>query len=151
MQTILYCSAECIGYAGLEQAWKYMTICCISFHPCRRIRKQFDHVIKMVRVNLVSSFEQIWQYLSTRYCIPSFKVFTIYGPGSHLGHVTRNIWTIFYSNIPWRPYMNWLQTALCFFCFFFLLLFYFRERTLKMLNLSDLGRRLVNDTDLGLS
>ena len=22
------------------QAWKYMTICCISFHPCRSIRKQ---------------------------------------------------------------------------------------------------------------
>ena len=35
-----YRSPECIGYAELEQAWKYMTICCISFHPCRSIRKQ---------------------------------------------------------------------------------------------------------------
>ena len=36
----LYCSPECIAYAELEQAWKYMTIRCISFHPCRSIRKQ---------------------------------------------------------------------------------------------------------------
>ena len=39
------------------------------------------------------------------------KVFTIYGPGSHLGYVSRNIW---------------FQTALCF----------FRKRNLKMLNLN---------------
>ena len=37
---VLYGSPECWGYAELEQAWKYMTICCISFHPCRSIRKQ---------------------------------------------------------------------------------------------------------------
>ena len=33
-----------------------------------------DHVIKMVKVNSVSSFEQIWFYLSTRCCILGFKV-----------------------------------------------------------------------------
>ena len=36
---VLYRSPECIGYAELEQAWKYMTICCISLHLCRSIRK----------------------------------------------------------------------------------------------------------------
>ena len=35
---VLYRSPECIGHA--EQAWKYMTICWINFHPCRSIRKQ---------------------------------------------------------------------------------------------------------------
>ena len=30
------------------------------------------------------------------------KVFTIYGLGSHLGHVTLNIWTNLHPNIPWR-------------------------------------------------
>ena len=37
---VLYRSPECIGYAELKQAWKYITICYISFHPCRSIRKQ---------------------------------------------------------------------------------------------------------------
>ena len=40
-----------------------------------------------------------------------FKVFTIYGHGSHLGHVTRTIWTTFRSPNPWRLQMkfgyNW--------------------------------------------
>ena len=31
----------------------------VNFHSCRSIRKQIDHVIKMVKVNPVSSFEQI--------------------------------------------------------------------------------------------
>ena len=34
------------------------------------------------------------------------KVFTIYGSGSHLGHVTQNIWTNFHPNIPWRLHMK---------------------------------------------
>ena len=35
-----------------------------------------------------------------------FKVFTTYGHGSHLGHVTRSVWTNFCSPIPWRFYMK---------------------------------------------
>ena len=72
----------------------------------------------MVRVNPVSSFEKFgstWVpdavYQVSR-SLPSwfwrrrfFKVFTIYGPGSHLGHVTWNIWTKFHLNIPWRLHM----------------------------------------------
>ena len=72
----------------------------------------------MVKVNPGSSFEQIWKYLSTRCCILSFKVpkkenfdvFSIDGPGSHLGHVTWNIWTNFHSKHPMEvPYEIWLQ------------------------------------------
>ena len=43
------------------------------------------------------------------------KVFTIYGPGSHLGNVTQNIWTNFYSKNPMVvSYEIWHQTAQCF-------------------------------------
>ena len=35
-----------------------------------------------------------------------FKVFTIYGHGGHLGHVTRSVWTTFRSPDPWRLHMN---------------------------------------------
>ena len=38
---VLYRSPECWWYVELEQTWKYKsTQCCISFHPCRSIRKQ---------------------------------------------------------------------------------------------------------------
>ena len=57
---VLYRSPECIGYAVLEQAWKCMTICCISFHSCRSIRKQILPSIKMDTINQVSLFELIW-------------------------------------------------------------------------------------------
>ena len=33
-------------------------------------------------------------------------VFTIYGRGSHLGHVTWTVWTNFRSPIPWRLHMK---------------------------------------------
>ena len=65
----------------------------------------------------------------------------MYGPRSRLGHVARYLNT-FSSRHPMEaPYEIWLQTALCF----------FRTRSLKMLNLSDLGQRSMNDLDLGLS
>ena len=35
-----------------------------------------------------------------------FKVFTIYGHGGHLGHVTRTLWINFHSPIPWRLHMK---------------------------------------------
>ena len=54
---VLYRSPECIGYA--EQACKYMTICCIRFPHAEALGNKFGHVIKMVKVNPVSSFEQI--------------------------------------------------------------------------------------------
>ena len=43
------------------------------------------------------------------------KVFIIYGPGSHLGHVTWNIWTNFHANIPWRSIWNLASNSLVFF------------------------------------
>ena len=42
------------------------------------------------------------------------------------------------------PYEIWLQTAQCF-------LLFFLGKELKMLNLSDLGQKPMNDLDLGLS
>ena len=35
-----------------------------------------------------------------------WRVFTIYGHGSHLGHVTWTPWTNFHSPIPWRLHMK---------------------------------------------
>ena len=43
--------------------------------------------------------------------LPFDKVFTIYGHGGHLGHVTRTFWSNFRSPIPWRLHrkfgFNW--------------------------------------------
>ena len=44
---VLYRSPEYIGYAELEQAWKYMIMCCISFE--KALGNKFDHIIKMKR------------------------------------------------------------------------------------------------------
>ena len=113
MRSLLTKPPECIGYA--EQARKYMTICWISFHPCRSIRKQIWPCHKngqgqpsvIIWINLVvleyamlytkfqghqplgSEERDFWRFLPYRY-------------GSYLGHVTRNIWTNFQPNIPWR-------------------------------------------------
>ena len=54
---VRYRSSECIGYAELGQAWKYMAICYISFLPCRSIRKQIRPCHKMVKLNPESSFK----------------------------------------------------------------------------------------------
>ena len=93
----------------------------------------------------------VYTYLSTRCFRPSkssaswfrrrifFKIFTIYGHGSHLGHVIWNILTNFHPNIPWRlPTSHggsiWKMASnnLVFFCL--------RKRSLKMLNLSALHK-----------
>ena len=93
-----------------------MTICCISFHPCRSITKQiwpcykngqgqpsvfiWRNLIVLEYPKLYTKFQDHRPLGSEeRFC---FRIFTIYEPGSHLGHVTRNIWTNFHSNIPWR-------------------------------------------------
>ena len=57
---VLYRSPECVGYAELEQPWKYMTICCISFHPCRSITKliQLCHKNGQGQPSVI-----IWTYL----------------------------------------------------------------------------------------
>ena len=54
---VLYRSPECIAYAKLEQAWKYTEI---HDYMLYKLSPKFDHVIKMVKVNPVSSLEQIW-------------------------------------------------------------------------------------------
>ena len=60
----LYRSHECIGYAELEQPWKYMPTCLYAveaFIHAEALRNKFDHVIKMAKVNpKCHSFEQIW-------------------------------------------------------------------------------------------
>ena len=86
---VLYRSPECIGYTESEQAWKYMTICCISFQPCRRIKvnpvsslnkfgsTRAPNVVYQVSRSSASWFRRIF-----------LKVFTIYGPGCHFGHMS---------------------------------------------------------------
>ena len=61
-------------------------------------------------VNPGSSFEQL---SSTRAPNAGYQVskssafwFTIYGHGGHLGHVTRTVWTNFYSPVPRRFHMK---------------------------------------------
>ena len=97
-----------------------MTICCISFHPCRSITKQiwpchktgqgqpsviiWTNVVVLEYLMLHTKFQghpllgseegDFWRFL------------TINGLGSHLGHVTQNIWTNFHPNIPWGRYMK---------------------------------------------
>ena len=58
-----------------------------------------------------------------------FKVFTIYGHGSHIGHVTWRIWANFRSPIPWRLHMksDWLAKQ------------FLRRRCLKVSTSSDDG------------
>ena len=116
---VLYQSLVCIGYAELEQAWKHMTICCISFHPRRSIRKQIWPCHKKCSMSTqchhLNKFGCTWVpdgvYQVSRSSASWFwrwflKVFTIYGPGRHLSHVTRNIWTHFHPNITWRRHMK---------------------------------------------
>ena len=126
---VLYRSPECIGYA--EQASKYMTICCINFHPCRSIRKQIwpchknglGQLSVIIWTNLVVPkypmlYTKFQVYQVSRSSVSWFqrrrflKIFTIYGPGSH---VTRNIWTNFHPDIPWRLHMNLSSNRLVFF------------------------------------
>ena len=57
---VLYLSPEYTGYAELEQTWKYMIICCISFTHTEALGNKFYHLIKMVKVNPVSPLEQVW-------------------------------------------------------------------------------------------
>ena len=120
----LYRTPECIGYAELEQAWKYMAICCITFTPAEALRSKFDHLIKKLKVNPVSSFEHIWLYLSTQCCIPSFKVIG----RLVLKVILEGFYNIWAWTAPWScdlehlntfssqhhmeaPYGIWLQTA----------------------------------------
>ena len=88
-----------------------MTICCISFHPCSlSLRKQIWPCHK--HGHHLNEFGSTWVrdavYQVSRSSASWFrkrrflKVFAMYGPGSHLGHVTQNIWTNFHPNIPWR-------------------------------------------------
>ena len=126
---VLYRSPEFIWYAWLEQDWKYMTICCISFHPCRSIRKRIRPCHKNGQCRQPSGI--IWK----KFVVPEYPLlytmfqghrplgseegdflnaFTIYGPVSHLSHVTLNIWTNFQSNIPWRLHMILASNGLVF-------------------------------------
>ena len=49
----------------------------------------------------VSKSTAYW-FWRRRFC----KVFTVYRCGGHVGHVTKNIWTIFHSPDPWRLHMK---------------------------------------------
>ena len=60
---------ECWGYAELEQTLKYKsTQCSISCHPYRSTRNKSDPVIKMVKINPRSTFENIWAWRPSWSC-----------------------------------------------------------------------------------
>ena len=97
---VLYRSPKCIEYAELKQAWKYMTICSISLHWCRSIRKQSTPYHQNGQGQpsvIIWTNDSTWvpdaAYQVSRSSASWFrrrflKVFTIYGHGGHLGHVT---------------------------------------------------------------
>ena len=87
-----------------------------SFYPCRSIRKQIWPCHKMVKAipvlwtNLVV-LEYPVLYTKFQCHRPFwffFKVFTISGPGSHLGHVTRNTWKQSHGGSIWNLASKWL-------------------------------------------
>ena len=109
---------ECIGYAELEQVWKYMTI---SFHPCRSTGKQIWPCHKngqgqpcdIVWTNLV---EIVYPMLYTKFqghrplgSEEDFWRFLPYMARTLSEHLNK-----FSSQHPMEaPYEIWLQTALC--------------------------------------
>ena len=147
---VLYRSPECWGYVELEQTWKYIsTQCCISFHPCRSIRKQIWPCHKnsqgqpkviiwnigSTRVHQVSKSSASW-FRRKRF----LKFFTIIYMGMVMWPGTFE--QIFIPHISWRLHMkfgfNWPSG-------------FWAKKKLKMLNLSDLGRSSMNDLDLWYS
>ena len=147
---VLYRSPECWGYAELEQTWKYMSNqCWTSCHPCRSIRKQIWPCHKMVRVNPGSLFENIG---STR--VPE-AVYQVSKSTASLFRRGRFL-KCFYHIWAWSCDLEHLNK----FSFptshggsirKFGFNRFLRNRSLKMMTLSDLGQRSMNDFDLGKS
>ena len=54
----------------LGNTWLYAVY---AFIHAEALGNKFEHVIKLVKDNPVSSFEQIWQYSTQRFCVLSFK------------------------------------------------------------------------------
>ena len=111
---VLYRSPECIGYAELEQAWKYMTVCCVSFDPCRSISEHIWPYHKNgTQCHHLNKFGSIWR---TRCSIPSFNVIGLLVPKEDLFEGFYHMWAWkqfwscdpehlnkhFHLNIPWR-------------------------------------------------
>ena len=72
-------SSECCGYAELEQDWKCMIIYCVSFHPCRIIRKQIWLSSKRSRSTRVINCINL-EVPESRCGILSFKVISLLVP-----------------------------------------------------------------------
>ena len=73
---------------------------------------QDHHLYRLGRPPIPDATFQVPRSLAFRFWRRRFlKVFTIYGHGGHLGHVTRTIWTNFRSPIPTSLHMkfdfNW--------------------------------------------
>ena len=92
--------------------------CCISFHPNIRKHRWPYKWPRSIHCHHLNKFGCTWVPDAVYQVLRStaswfwrrifFKVFTIYGPGSHLGHVARNIWTNFYPNSIWNLASNGL-------------------------------------------
>ena len=138
---VVYRSPACTGYA--EQAWKYITICCINYRPCRSIRKQVwpYHKNGQGQPSVI-----IWTNLIVlEYRMLHIKFQCHQSLGSAEGDflvVTRNVWNKIHPNTPWGLHMKFGFKRPSTF---------FRKKTFKMLNLSELGRRSMNALELRLS
>ena len=152
----LYRSPECIGYADLEQTLKYMTICCIGFYPCRSVTKQIwpcyenghgQHSV-IIWTNLVvpqylmlyTKLQSLWPRL-----VPKKEIFegflTYMGLEALLVMWHGTFEQIFIPISHGGSIWNLASIGLC----------VLSKCGLKMLNLSDLGQRSLNDTDLWYS
>ena len=116
--SLLVASEEMFEVATLWKSWvNGQSIFCSSifFH--------IWHCHKNLGGPKVIIWIEFWLYLGTQCYIPSFKaigpvvlknIFTIYGHGSHIGQVTRMVWTYVVSSISggstWNFGYNWLYS-----------------------------------------
>ena len=133
-------SLTCWRYSELEQIWKYIsTQCCISFHPCRHIRKQIwpCHKNGQGQPRVIGSTwvpEAVYQVSRSSAFIPKKKIFEVFHHiwawSCDLEHLNKFSFLTSDGSSIWNLASIGLAVSE------------------QMLNLSDLGRRSMNDLDL---
>ena len=142
---VLYRAPECYGF---EHAWKYLTICCISFHPCKSIREnltdinwsrptQAHHVNKLGSTGVPDAVYHVSR--SSAFLVSKKVIFEVFFSYMDLEPILamwpRTFEHIFIPNIPWTLHIKFGFNSLVF----------LRKRSLKMLHLNDRGQRSMNE------